>query len=116
MRLGPDILIWRALSRGILGLPATRLRQIVSDVSAIGRSCVRQNAGFGPSAFWRTQLQWTSPCQDLWGLCVERSLEMVVGILGILKAGAAYVPLDPEYPQQRLSFMIEDTNTLLTRW
>ncbi len=43
------------------------------------------------------------------GLCVERSLEMVVGMLGILKAGGAYVPLDPEYPQERLSFMLEDT-------
>ncbi|MEH2261607.1 amino acid adenylation domain-containing protein [Nostoc sp.] len=42
------------------------------------------------------------------GLCVERSLEMVVGLLGILKAGGAYVPLDPDYPQDRLSFMLED--------
>ncbi|NER30313.1 MAG: AMP-binding protein, partial [Symploca sp. SIO1C4] len=43
------------------------------------------------------------------GLCVERSLEMVVGMLGILKAGGAYVPLDPNYPQERLSFMLEDS-------
>ncbi|PHM11387.1 hypothetical protein CK516_02895 [Nostoc sp. 'Peltigera malacea cyanobiont' DB3992] len=51
------------------------------------------------------------------GLCVERSLEMVVGLLGILKAGGAYVPLDPEYPQDRLSFMLEDTqlSVLLTQ-
>ena len=42
------------------------------------------------------------------GICVERSLEMIVGLLGILKAGGAYVPLDPEYPQERLTFMIED--------
>ncbi|MEH1938080.1 MAG: amino acid adenylation domain-containing protein [Nostoc sp.] len=42
------------------------------------------------------------------GLCVERSLSMVVGLLGILKAGGAYLPLDPEYPQDRLSFMLED--------
>jgi amino acid adenylation domain-containing protein len=45
------------------------------------------------------------------GLCVGRSVEMVVGILGILKAGAAYVPLDPGYPQERLSFMLRDTKT-----
>jgi amino acid adenylation domain-containing protein len=42
------------------------------------------------------------------GLCVERSLEMVVGILGVLKAGAAYVPMDPSYPQERLAFMRSD--------
>ena len=42
------------------------------------------------------------------GLCVERSVEMIVGILAILKAGGAYVPLDPDYPQERLSFMLED--------
>ncbi|NJR43314.1 MAG: non-ribosomal peptide synthetase [Akkermansiaceae bacterium] len=43
------------------------------------------------------------------GLCVERSLEMVVGLLGILKAGAAYVPLDPTYPSERLRYMLEDS-------
>ncbi|WP_375492692.1 amino acid adenylation domain-containing protein [uncultured Nostoc sp.] len=47
------------------------------------------------------------------GICVERSLEMVVGLLGILKAGGAYVPLDPDYPQDRLSFMLEDAQVLL---
>src|SRR6185503_13562413 len=40
-------------------------------------------------------------------ICVERSIEMVVGLLGILKAGAAYVPFDPSYPFARLSFMLE---------
>ncbi|HET9916460.1 MAG TPA: amino acid adenylation domain-containing protein, partial [Candidatus Binatia bacterium] len=43
------------------------------------------------------------------GLCVERSLEMIVGILAILKAGGAYVPLDPSYPKERLAFMLEDS-------
>ena len=43
------------------------------------------------------------------GLCVERSLEMVVGLLGILKAGGAYVPLDPDYPQDRLAYMLNDS-------
>ncbi|MEA5506766.1 amino acid adenylation domain-containing protein [Halotia wernerae UHCC 0503] len=51
------------------------------------------------------------------GLCLERSLEMVIGLLGILKAGGAYVPLDPDYPQERLSFMLEDAqvSVLLTQ-
>ena len=42
-------------------------------------------------------------------LCVERSLATVIGLLGILKAGGAYVPLDPAYPQERLAFMLEDS-------
>ncbi|HEY9422636.1 MAG TPA: amino acid adenylation domain-containing protein, partial [Thermoanaerobaculia bacterium] len=42
------------------------------------------------------------------GLCLDRSPELVVGILGVLKAGAAYVPLDPGYPRERLAYMIED--------
>src|SRR6185369_11054826 len=43
------------------------------------------------------------------GIYMERSLEMVCGILGVLKSGAAYVPLDPEYPKDRLSFILDDT-------
>ncbi|MFQ3244132.1 MAG: amino acid adenylation domain-containing protein [Arenicella sp.] len=46
---------------------------------------------------------------SLVGLCVERSLEMIVGILGILQAGGAYVPLDPDYPDARLAYMVEDS-------
>ena len=45
------------------------------------------------------------------GLCVERSPELIVGLLAILKAGGAYVPLDPEYPDSRLRYMIGDTST-----
>jgi amino acid adenylation domain-containing protein len=51
------------------------------------------------------------------GLCVERSSEMIVGMLAILKAGGAYVPLDPSYPLDRLNFMISDSQVpiLLTQ-
>jgi len=42
------------------------------------------------------------------GICLQRSVEMVVGLLGIVKAGAAYVPLDPDYPRDRLEYMIQD--------
>ena len=55
--------------------------------------------------------------ETLIGICVERSVEMVVGLLGILKAGAAYVPMDPDYPAERLAFMLADANApvLLTQ-
>ena len=50
-------------------------------------------------------------------LCVDRSMEMIVGMLAILKAGGAYVPMDPEYPKDRLEFMLHDTQApvLLTQ-
>ncbi|MCC5641834.1 non-ribosomal peptide synthetase [Nostoc sp. CHAB 5824] len=55
--------------------------------------------------------------ETLVGICIERSLEMVVALLAILKAGGAYVPLDPGYPQERLAFMLSDTqvSVLLTQ-
>ncbi|QSQ18814.1 non-ribosomal peptide synthase/polyketide synthase [Pyxidicoccus parkwayensis] len=43
------------------------------------------------------------------GVCLERSLDMMVALLGVLKSGAAYVPLDPAYPRERLAGMLEDT-------
>ncbi len=51
------------------------------------------------------------------GICVERSPDMVVGLLATLKAGGAYVPLDPAYPQERLAFMLQDSRApvLLTQ-
>jgi len=45
---------------------------------------------------------------DIIGLASERSIEMLICLLGILKAGAVYVPLDPEYPQERIEYMLED--------
>ena len=58
-----------------------------------------QSAGAGPEA--------------MIGLCIERSVEMIVGLLGILKAGAAYVPLDPSYPKERLAFYLQDAAPIL---
>jgi len=46
-------------------------------------------------------------------ICVERSLDMIVGLLAILKAGGAYVPLEPEYPTERISFILEDSQARL---
>ncbi len=51
------------------------------------------------------------------GICVERSTEMMIGLLGILKAGGSYVPLDPAYPKDRLAFILKDAKVqvLLTQ-
>lgn len=51
--------------------------------------------------------------EDLVGIAMERSLELLVGLLGILKAGAAYLPLDPLYPRERLSFMLKESHVSL---
>ncbi len=46
-------------------------------------------------------------------LCLDRSEHMLIGILGTLKAGGAYVPMDPSYPDERIQYILEDTNTKL---
>jgi len=47
------------------------------------------------------------------GICMERSIHMVIAMLGVLKAGAAYVPLDPNYPAQRMTHMLQDSGSKL---
>ena len=47
------------------------------------------------------------------GICLERSLEMVVGLFAILKAGSAYVPIDPAYPRDRIGYMLENSEAAL---
>jgi len=58
------------------------------------------------------QAQGVGP-DRLVGVCMERSLEMVAGLLGILQAGGAYVPLDPNYPQERLAYMVRDSRAAI---
>ncbi|MFM8646438.1 MAG: non-ribosomal peptide synthetase, partial [Methylocystis sp.] len=48
--------------------------------------------------------------EDIVAIALDRSIEMVVSLLGVLKSGAAYLPLDPEYPVERLAFMLRDSN------
>ncbi len=54
--------------------------------------------------------------ESIVAICTDRSLEIFVGVLGVLKAGAAYLPLDPHYPRERLDFMFQDSgaSVLLT--
>lgn len=46
---------------------------------------------------------------EMVGICMEPSIDMIIGLLGILKSGGAYVPLNPAYPKERLAFIMEDT-------
>ncbi|HEY8916043.1 MAG TPA: condensation domain-containing protein, partial [Chitinophaga sp.] len=50
---------------------------------------------------------------SLAGICMERSPEMIIGIVAILKAGAAYVPIDPAYPEERISYLLADTEAAI---
>jgi len=47
--------------------------------------------------------------ESLVPICMERSIQIIIAMIAVLKAGAAYVPIDPEYPQERIAFMLEDT-------
>ena len=47
------------------------------------------------------------------GVCMERSVEMVIALLAVLKAGGTYVPLDPSYPAERLDFMLRDAKVTI---
>jgi amino acid adenylation domain-containing protein/thioester reductase-like protein len=69
-------------------------RELVSRAAAVARR-LRDLGGVGPEV----------PV----GVCVERSPEMVAGILGTLLAGGAYVPIDPKYPEERRTWMLEDS-------
>ena len=55
---------------------------------------------------------------DFVGVCLRRSTDMIAAVLAITKIGAAYVPLDPAYPRERLSFMLEDSqvSVVLSQW
>ena len=57
---------------------------------------------------WRTICALGVGPEKLVGLCMERSPKMVVAALGIMRAGGAYLPLDPAYPSERLAFMLKD--------
>ena len=56
----------------------------------------------------RTLLDGGAGPGRLVGICIERSVDLVIALLGVLKAGAAYVPIDPSYPSQRQEFMLAD--------
>ncbi|PHV07123.1 non-ribosomal peptide synthetase [Janthinobacterium sp. BJB412] len=83
----PDAVAVRHLGRSV------SYAELDGRANALARALAARNVGPG----------------DLAGLFVRRAPEMLVALLGILKAGAAYLPLDPAYPAERLAFMLEDS-------
>jgi len=51
--------------------------------------------------------------ETLVGICIDKSLELIVGVMGTIKSGGAYVPIDPTYPKERIAHMIEDANVFV---
>lgn len=78
----------------IAGSESLTYRQLNEASNRLARYLIDQGAG----------------ADDLIGICSDRSLEMVVALLGVLKAGSAYLPLDPGYPIERLRFMLLDAS------
>jgi amino acid adenylation domain-containing protein len=90
-----DAQVARAPDARAIGFGAESLTYAELNARSNQLACHLRKFGVGP--------------ERLVGICVERSLEMVIGLLGILKAGGAYTPLDPDYPQERLAFMLADS-------
>jgi amino acid adenylation domain-containing protein len=88
--------------------------QVARDGEAVALICGGQQLSYAQlnaqanrlAHYLRAQKQ-VGP-ESLVGVCMQRSLSMVVAIMAILKAGAAYVPLDPDYPAARLAYMLDD--------
>ncbi|MGB5599293.1 MAG: amino acid adenylation domain-containing protein [Thiothrix litoralis] len=76
-------------------------------VLCTGQSLSYRELNAQANALAFTLLQQGVQPDDLIGVCVERSLETSIAVLGVLKAGAAYLPLDPNYPPERISYMLD---------
>ena len=87
----PDAIALRALGEEI------SYRRLEERVAALARRLVQRGVRRG----------------DIVGLCLDRRPELVISLLAIMQAGGAYLPLDPEYPPERIAFMIEDSGTRL---
>ena len=84
-----------AIKAGQRRLSYAELDAWANEIACIIRSLTHANDGSNKATFV--------------GLCMPRGIEATAGVLGILKAGCAWVPLDPSYPEDRLRFMLEDT-------
>jgi amino acid adenylation domain-containing protein len=111
------LLDWNQAERCLTADPVNRLfeRQVAITPSAIAvehndrrLTYAELNARANQLARYLTSLGVGT--ESLVGICVERSIEMLVAVMATLKAGGAYLPLDPTYPEARLDFMLRDSN------
>jgi len=106
---------WNNTATNFEPLSVTELfeQQVLSTPSAIALSCEDQHLTYAELNARANQLAnylrglGVGP-ETLVGICLDRSVEMVIGLLGILKAGAAYLPLDPGLPKERIALMLDD--------
>jgi amino acid adenylation domain-containing protein len=88
-------------------------KQVTKSPGDVAATCGTQTMSYLELSQRSNQLaryliqQGVQPGQMI-GLCVDRSLDMLVSLLGILKTGCCYIPLDPEFPQERLAYMVKD--------
>ncbi|HEX3145757.1 MAG TPA: AMP-binding protein, partial [Pyrinomonadaceae bacterium] len=100
-----------------LETPFPRLfeRQVAVQPEAMALLCEDEQLTFGELNARANQLarqlqNLGVATESIVGICIDRSVEMAIAIIATLKAGAAYLPLDPEYPQERLAFMLKDAS------
>jgi amino acid adenylation domain-containing protein len=89
-------------------------RQVLRTPGALAVVSARQRLTYGETNAAANRLAWRLRGHgvsrgSIVGVCMERSAELVVALLGVLKAGAAYLPLDPDYPADRLAHMMTDS-------
>jgi amino acid adenylation domain-containing protein len=93
-------------------LIAERAAQVPDKIAVIfeDRSLTFKQVNEAANKLAKHLLTFSIQTGDIIGLAIDRSPEMVIALLAILKTGAAYVPLDPEYPKDRVEFMMEDSS------
>jgi len=93
-------------------LIAERAAQIPDSVAVVfeNRSLTFKQVNEAANKLAAHLLTFNIKTGDIIGLSIDRSPEMVIALLAILKTGAAYVPLDPEYPKDRVEFMMDDSS------